>query len=53
MTIPAIIVLAISGISLLITAHDHGKPRSDNNFWISLIGTIITLGLLYWGGFFN
>lgn len=35
-------------LGLLLNAHDHGKPRLNNNFWISLLGTIITLALLWW-----
>ena len=40
--------------SLLLSAHDHGKPKEGNhNFWYSLIALIITTSLLYWGGFFD
>ena len=40
--------------SLLIAARDHGKPKEGkNNFWYSFIALIITMSLLYWGGFFD
>ena len=53
MKAPQIIVIVLMSISLLTTAHDHGKPRKDNNFWTTLLSTAITFGLLVWGGFFN
>lgn len=30
-----------------------GEPRDDYNFRVYLIDFLITLGLLYWGGFFD
>lgn len=53
MSTPAIIYLVLSGIGLLISAHDHGKPRTPTNFWTTLAAGILCLGLLYWGGFFK
>lgn len=54
MNAPQIIVLALIFISLLINAYLHGKPQTRNhNFFVSLINSIITLSLLYWGNFFN
>jgi hypothetical protein len=53
MTIPAIIYLVLASIGMLITAHDHGKPRKPNNFWAGALAQTLVLGLLYWGGFFN
>lgn len=53
MKLPQILYLVLLGTGALLAAHDHGKPRSDNNFWTSLISTAITLGLLIWGGFFK
>lgn len=53
MTIPAIIYLVLLGISLLFSAKQHGEPRSPTNFWGSLIGVAIVIGLLWWGGFFT
>jgi hypothetical protein len=50
---PQIIYLALVGINLLLTANLHGKERSNYNFWITLVGTFLGLGLLYWGGFFQ
>ena len=54
MNIFAIIYLILVGISLLIQAHRHGKPKEGKeNFWVTFIATIITLMLLYFGGLFN
>lgn len=53
MGIPQIILIVLYSISLCIAANQHGKPRDgENNFWVSLIGTGIIIGLLVWGGFF-
>lgn len=54
MGIAQIILLAFYGAGLLLSAHLHGKPMDRNyNFWKTLLGTSIAIGLLYWGGFFN
>ncbi len=50
---PQIIVLVLMGIGLLLSANQHGQPRKPTNFWLSLIGTMLTIGLLIWGGFFK
>ena len=49
---PQIIVLSLFGISLLVNAYEHGKPRKPTNFWIVLAAIGIEVLLLYWGGFF-
>jgi len=54
MKTPQIIVLVIVFINLLLMANQHGKKKDgEHNFWVSLISQILTLALLYWGGFFN
>lgn len=53
MKAPQIVYLALSGISLLLTAHDHGKPRTNTNFWSSAIAAVIMISILWWGGFFH
>ena len=46
--------MVMYAISLLIAAHDHGKPKvGTNNFWVCLVGTAIQLLLMWWGGFFR
>lgn len=50
---PQIIFLTMVLISLLLEANRHRQPKQGNNsFWVALVATIISLGLLYWGGFF-
>ncbi len=53
MSTPAIITIVLMSISLLATAALHGKPRTPNNFWVTLLSTALTLGLLLWGGYFK
>ena len=31
----------------------HGEPRGPYSVWDYLVNSIISLGLLYWGGFFT
>lgn len=50
---PQIIMLALMLIGIIATAKDHGKPRSNENIWVSLAATSMTLSLLIWGGFFR
>ncbi|WP_185097129.1 hypothetical protein [Chryseobacterium sp. IHB B 17019] len=51
---PQIILLVLYGASLLLQAHDHGKPKEGNhNFWHTLTSAVITFLLLDWGGFFE
>ncbi len=54
MSTPAIITLVGYGVLLLMSARMHGEvPRAKINFWVNLVRTSLTLGLLYWGGFFS
>ena len=51
---PQILMLVLAFIGLLINANKHGKPKTGNdNFWIHSISVILTLSILYWGGFFD
>lgn len=50
---PQWVFLALTFIGLLLTVHDHGKPRKPDNAWVTLITTAITLWLLAAGGFFT
>jgi len=51
--VPQIIwlVLVIYGTAYALV--NHGKPRPPYNIWIDLVSTAISLGLLWWGGFFG
>ena len=51
--LPQIILLGFIFLGLGISLANHGKSRSDENFVVSLISTIILLFLLYWGKFFD
>ncbi len=51
--LPQIIYLTLVCLSLGIAIEQHGKPKEGiNNFWVTLIGTVISILLLAWGGFF-
>ena len=52
MSLPAIIYLALTLLGLLAAAHLHGRTTTVN-FPARAVGTAITMGLLYWGGFFG
>jgi hypothetical protein len=53
--VPQIILIAFSILSLGITLAKHGEYRSKDkhDFGATLIGTVISYALLYWGGFFS
>ena len=51
--LPQIIVLALSGISVLAGAMRHGHPRKDYDFRDGLLKLFILNGLLFWGGFYD
>jgi len=53
MKAPQIIMLSLLGISILIAANQHGKPRGNVNFWAALFGATIEMWILIAGGFFN
>lgn len=36
------------GISLLISANQHGQERGDENFWRTLLSAVITMFMLLW-----
>jgi hypothetical protein len=50
---PQITMIVFAVLSLYISLTEHGKPRGPGNFWYSLIGTLIQLGLLWAGGFWK
>jgi len=54
MGVSQIILLSIVGLNLLISSYLHGKPKEGNHsVFVSIIGTILHLTLLYFGGFFD
>ena len=52
---PQLIFLFLITIGLGIQISKHGQQKESNTYngWIGFGNYIITLGLLYWGGFFN
>lgn len=51
---PQYIWIALMALSLLASAHLHGKPKTDkNNFFTSFVHVGLVTALLYWGGFFG
>lgn len=55
MGIPQFILLAIYFIGLVHNISRHGEPMTDRKYngLDSLFSLTITVGLLYWGGFFS
>lgn len=53
MGIPQIIYLSLTFMTLLLSANLHGKQKGTENLFITLIARALTIGLLYWGGFFG
>jgi hypothetical protein len=50
---PQAILVGLSAFGMVLTIRNHDKPRSNENAWTSLVGLLITYGLLIWGGFFK
>jgi hypothetical protein len=51
---PEGIYLTMVAVVLILTAFLHGTPRTDKwDFHLSAWSYCVTLGLLYWGGFFS
>jgi hypothetical protein len=52
--IAEIFLLILALISLLIAANKHGKEKLETaNFWHSVIGVGLQIGLMYWAGLFH
>lgn len=50
---PQITMIILMAMGLGISLANHGKPRSNENAVITIIANVISLGLLYMGGFFS
>jgi len=51
---PQWIYLVLVTLTWLVHAFKHGQPRDDSyNIGGQSLNVIISLGLLYWGGFFG
>lgn len=52
---PQIIYLTLSilGLGCALAKHGEVKKTEKYNFFASLLGNAVSLGLLYWGGFFK
>lgn len=54
MSVAATVWCALMGVSLLLNANRHGKPRTGKHeFGYVLTAFAVQSGLLYWGGFFS
>lgn len=53
MSTPAIIWLVLAAMTLVAKVYTHGKEQRVNAFTYLFLDTPLTLGLLYWGGFFS
>ena len=51
---PQLIYIALLMIGIGIDTAKHGEPKTGNhNCTSSIIAAILTIALLYWGGFFG
>lgn len=50
---PQYTILALVLVGLGASLSDHGRPRSAENAWTTLIAAVLNLWLLYMGGFFK
>lgn len=50
---PQIIYVSLSIIGLILTTIRHGKPRSNESVWTSIVAILIIYPILIWGGFFR
>jgi hypothetical protein len=50
---PQIILIGIIVSSFTVTVIKHGEDKGKYNLWTWLISSVIEVGLLIWGGFFN
>ena len=50
---PQIVWVLLVVYVLTSTTIRHGKPRSNEDAWFTLLGTVLNFLLLYWGGFFK
>lgn len=52
MRAPQIIMIVLFTMSLTTSLFKHGENEGTYNFWTTLIGAIIEVLILKWGGFF-
>lgn len=50
---PQITLIIMFALGLGLKMAQHGLPQGDHNFWTTLVATVIQVGILYAGGFFN
>lgn len=53
MSTPAIIWIILAVMSGLLCAAKHGEPRGNYDIGEFMLGALLAVGLLYWGGFFS
>lgn len=54
MRAPQIIMIVVSAMYVGIGLAMHGQPKTgEHNFVVSLLGAVIELSILWWGGFFG
>lgn len=52
--IPQIIYIIFLIINLILIGYNHDKPKTGkHNMFTDIIVLAISIGLLYWGGFFD
>jgi hypothetical protein len=50
---PQLVFVVLLFLGLIVAIVKHGEKRSDYSAFVTFFDTMITLALLYWGGFFK
>lgn len=50
---PQYVYLSLVVFGLGLSLANHGKSRSNESFWVTLFSAILSIFLLYSGGFFK
>ena len=46
-------MIVLYAVSLVLNIETHGKPREPNNAWYALVGLVLQVAILWWGGFWS
>lgn len=53
MNAPQIVMIVLLAVNLVIALLKHGEPQGNYSFGTAIINTIVMVGLLIWGDFWN
>ena len=54
MNAPQITIIVLYAMQIGIALVKHGEPRKEKySVWTTMLGTLIGVAILWWGGFWN